>query len=119
MKRIFSDNELVESSVVKSYLIAATDGKNYQTKHYSLQAIIAVGFKIENERVIQFRKWANQIVKNYTIQGWTMDAERLPVMTTQKCVLIGPNDLAPRVSGTIMDYEQYPVIGRNPPKVTV
>ena len=77
LKRIFSDNELDEISVVKSYLIAATDGKNYQTKHYSLQAIIAVGFKIENERAIQFRKWANQIVKDYTIQGWTMDAERL------------------------------------------
>lgn len=77
LKRIFSDNELEESSVVKQYLIAAADGKNYQTKHYSLQAIIAVGFKIENERAVQFRKWANQIVKDYTIQGWTMDAERL------------------------------------------
>jgi len=77
LKRIFSDNELEESSVVKQYLITAADGKGYQTKHYSLQAIIAVGFKIENERAVQFRKWANQIVKDYTIQGWTMDAERL------------------------------------------
>lgn len=77
LKRIFSDNELEESSVVKQYLIAAADGKHYQTKHYNLQAIIAVGFKIENERAVQFRKWANQIVKDYTIQGWTMDAERL------------------------------------------
>jgi hypothetical protein len=77
LKRIFSDNELDEAAVVKSYLITAADGKNYQTKHYSLQAIIAVGFKIENERAVQFRKWANQIVKDYTIQGWTMDAERL------------------------------------------
>ena len=77
LKRIFSDNELDEISVVKSYLIAAADGKNYQTKHYNLQVIIAVGFEIENERAVQFRKWANQIVKDYTIQGWTMDAERL------------------------------------------
>jgi hypothetical protein len=77
LKRIFSDSELEESSVVKQYLIAAADGKNYLTKHYSLQAIIAVGFKIENERAVQFRKWANQIVKDYTIQGWVMDAERL------------------------------------------
>ena len=77
LKRIFSDNELEEQAVVKPYLITAADGKNYQTKHYSLQAIIAVGFKIENERAVQFRKWANQIVKDYTIQGWTMDAERL------------------------------------------
>ena len=77
LKRIFSDNELEESSVVKQYLTTAADGKGYQTKHYSLQAIIAVGFKIENERAVQFRKWATQIVKDYTIQGWTMDAERL------------------------------------------
>ena len=77
LKRIFGDNELEEISVVKQYLITAADGKNYLTKHYSLQAIIAVGFKIENERAVQFRKWANQIVKDYTIQGWTMDAERL------------------------------------------
>ena len=48
-----------------------------------------------------------------------MDADRIPVMTTQSFFLIGPDDLAPCVSGTIMDYEQYPVIGRNPPKVTV
>lgn len=77
LKRIFNDNELEEFSVVKQYLTTAADGKSYQTKHYSLQAIIAVGFKIENERAVQFRKWANQIVKDYTIQGWTMDAERL------------------------------------------
>ncbi len=77
LKRIFADNELEEASVIKQYLTTAADGKNYQVKHYSLQAIIAVGFKIENERAVQFRKWANQIVKDYTIQGWTMDAERL------------------------------------------
>ena len=77
LKRIFGDNELEESSVVKQYLTTAADGKSYQTKHYNLQAIIAVGFKIENERAVQFRKWANQIVKDYTIQGWTMDSERL------------------------------------------
>ena len=57
--------------------MTAEDAKNYQVKHYSLQAIIAVGFKIENERAVQFRKWANQIVKDYTIQGWVMDVDRL------------------------------------------
>jgi len=77
LKRIFSDNELEETAVIKHYLTTAADGKNYQTKHYSLQAIIAVGFKIENERAVQFRKWANQIVKDYTIQGWIMDSDRL------------------------------------------
>ena len=77
LKRIFADNELQESAVIKQYLTTAADGKQYQVKHYNLQAIIAVGFKIENERAVQFRKWANQIVKDYTIQGWTMDVERL------------------------------------------
>ena len=77
LKRIFGDNELEEDAVVKHYLITASDGKNYNAKHYGLQAVIAVGFKIENERAVQFRKWANAIVKDYTIQGWTMDEERL------------------------------------------
>lgn len=77
LKRIFTDNELEENAVIKKYLITASDGKKYNTIHYNLQAIIAVGFKIENERAVQFRKWANRIVKDYTIQGWTMDVERL------------------------------------------
>jgi len=77
LKRIFADSELEEAAVIKQYLTTAADGKNYQVKHYSLQAIIAVGFKIENERAVQFRKWANRIVKDYTIQGWAMDVDRL------------------------------------------
>ncbi|MEI8170137.1 MAG: virulence RhuM family protein [Rhodoferax sp.] len=76
LKRIFATDELQEQAVIKDYLITATDGKSYKVKHYSLQAIIAVGFKIENERAVQFRKWANRIVKDYTIQGWVMDVER-------------------------------------------
>ncbi|MFR2485456.1 MAG: virulence RhuM family protein [Hungatella sp.] len=77
LKRIFEDNELVEESVIKKYLRTASDGKSYSTKHYNLQAIIAVGFKVNNDRAVRFRKWAGQIVKDYTIQGWTMDKERL------------------------------------------
>ena len=80
LKRIFADNELEREATVKQYLMVQTEGeREVQRKvdHYSLQAIIAVGFKIENERAVQFRKWANQIVKDYTIQGWAMDAERL------------------------------------------
>ena len=77
IKKIFEDNELEESSVIKKYLMTASDGKNYNTIHYSLQMIIAVGFKVNNERAVQFRKWANQIVKDYTIQGWVMDEPRL------------------------------------------
>ena len=67
LKKIFEDGELFEDSVIKKYLITAADGKNYQTNHYNLQAIIAVGFKVNNERAVQFRKWASQIVKDYTI----------------------------------------------------
>ena len=77
LKKIFDDGELEPDSVIKKYLITAADGKNYNTNHYNLQAIIAVGFKVNNERAVQFRKWANQIVKDYTIQGWVMDEERL------------------------------------------
>ncbi len=80
LKRIYSDNELEPKATIKKYLIVQTEGKREvqrEVDHFSLQAIIAVGFKIENERAVQFRKWANQIVKDYTIQGWTMDVERL------------------------------------------
>ncbi|TRO82516.1 virulence RhuM family protein [Trichloromonas acetexigens] len=80
LKRIFADNELTREATVKQYLIVQTEGSREvrrEVEHYNLQAIIAVGFKIENERAVQFRKWANQIVKDYTIQGWTMDVERL------------------------------------------
>jgi hypothetical protein len=76
LKRIYADNELEREATVKQYLVVQTEGeREVQRKldHYSLQAIIAVGFKIENERAVQFRKWANQIVKDYTIQGWVMD----------------------------------------------
>jgi hypothetical protein len=80
LKRIYADNELEREATVKQYLMVQTEGEREvrrKVDHYSLQAIIAVGFKIENERAVQFRKWANQIVKDYTIQGWVMDAERL------------------------------------------
>lgn len=77
LKRVFDDDELLPEAVIKDYLITASDGKNYRAKHYNLQAIIAVGFKINNERAVQFRKWAGQIVKDYTIQGWAMDVDRL------------------------------------------
>lgn len=76
IKKLTVDGE-ISDSVIKQYFITASDGKNYNTAHYNLQTIISVGFKIENERAVQFRKWARQIVKDYTIQGWTMDSERL------------------------------------------
>ncbi len=77
LKKIFEDHELAEDSVIRKFRITAADGKSYNTNHYNLQAIIAVGFKVNNDRAVQFRKWAGQIVKDYTIQGWVMDKERL------------------------------------------
>ena len=77
LKKIFEDGELQEEAVIKKYLITATDGKRYNTNHYNLQAIIAVGFKVNNQRAVRFRVWANQIVEQYTIKGWAMDEERL------------------------------------------
>ena len=76
LKKIFDDNELSENSVIRKFRITATDGKEYNTKHYNLQTIIAVGFKVNSERAVQFRKWVNQIAKDYTIKGWVMDVER-------------------------------------------
>lgn len=73
IKKTLEDGELNENSVIRKYWIIASDGKNYETNHYSLQMIIAVGFKVNNERAVRYRKWANQIVKDYTIQGWAMD----------------------------------------------
>ena len=77
LKKVFEDGELTEEAVIKKYLITATDGKQYLANHYNLQAIVAVGFKVGNPRAVQFRKWAGQIVKDYTIQGWVMDKDRL------------------------------------------
>ena len=77
VKKIFSDSELQEDSVIRKFRITAADGKSYSTNHYSLEMIIAVGFKVNSERAVQFRKWVNQIAKDYTIKGWVMDDERL------------------------------------------
>ena len=80
LKRIFDDKELAKESTIKKYLIVQNEGDRTVSReidHYNLQSIIAVGFKINNERAVQFRKWANQIVKDYTIQGWAIDKDRL------------------------------------------
>ena len=77
LRKIFEDAELDQSSVIKEILITAADGKKYAVKHYDLRVIIALGFKIDNEKAIAFRKWANQIVTEYTIKGWVMDVPRL------------------------------------------
>ena len=77
LKKIFQDNELEENSVIRNFRIAAQDGKNYNTQHYNLSAIIAVGYKVNSERAVQFRKWATVIIKEYTIKAYVMDDDRL------------------------------------------
>ncbi|MDH5302423.1 MAG: virulence RhuM family protein [Gammaproteobacteria bacterium] len=77
LKKVFSDCELQEDSVIRNFRITAADGKSYNTKHYNLSATIAVGYKVNSERAVQFRKWATTIIEEFTIKGYTMDDERL------------------------------------------
>jgi hypothetical protein len=77
LKKIFADNELEKDSVIRKFRITAIDGKNYNTLHYNLSATIAVGYKVNSERAVLFRKWATQIVQEFTIKGFAMDDERL------------------------------------------
>jgi len=77
LKTIFKDSELEEASVIRNFRITAADGKSYDTKHYNLSAIIAVGYKVNSERAVQFRKWATTIIESFTIKGFAMDDERL------------------------------------------
>ena len=77
LKKVFSDNEVDESSVIRNFRITASDGKNYNTKHYNLSAIISVGYKVNSEQAVQFRKWAIGVIKEYTIKAYVMDDERL------------------------------------------
>ena len=76
LRKLYEDAELDKASTIKEILIVADNGRNYNVKHYNLQVIIALGFKIDNERAVQFRKWANRIVGDYTIRGYVMDKER-------------------------------------------
>lgn len=80
IKKIFDDGEVEKEAAIRKFRIVQTEGARQVSRnvaHYNLQLIIAVGFKVNNQRAVQFRKWAGQIVKDHTIQGWTMDAERL------------------------------------------
>ncbi len=77
LKKVFADSELQEDSVIRNFRITAADGKCYDTKHYNLAAVIAVGYKVNSERAVQFRKWATDIVESFTIKGFAMDDERL------------------------------------------
>ena len=74
---IFKENELDKNSVVKDYLTTAGDGKNYNVTHYSLEMILAIGFRVRSKRGTQFRQWANKNLSEYMIKGFIMDDERL------------------------------------------
>ena len=77
LKKVFSDSELDAASVIRNFRITATDGKSYNTQHYHLTAIIAVGYKVNSERAVQFRKWATGIIEQFTIKAYVMDDERI------------------------------------------
>lgn len=77
LKNIFAEGELTEDRVVKEYLTTAADGKQYRTKHYNLEAIIAVGYRVKSHRGTQFRRWATERLNEYLVKGFTMDDARL------------------------------------------
>lgn len=80
IKKIFEDSELTEEATIRNFRIVQTEGTRQVSRdveHYNLQMIIAVGFKVNSERAVQFRKWVNQIAKDYTIKGWVLDSDRL------------------------------------------
>ncbi len=76
LKNIFAEKELDPKSVVEEFSITASDGKNYKTRHYSLEAIIAVGYRVNSARGTQFRIWATDKLKNYILKGFAIDSER-------------------------------------------
>lgn len=80
IKKIYDDAELTKEATIRKFRIVQTEGSRQvsrEVNHYNLQMIISVGFKVNNPRAVQFRKWANTIVKSYTIKGWAVDSERL------------------------------------------
>jgi len=77
LTKVFSDNELHREAVIKDFFITASDGKSYNTQHYNLSAIIAVGYKVNSEKAVQFRKWATTVIEEFAIKGFAMDDERL------------------------------------------
>ena len=77
LKNIFESDELEENSVIRNFRITATDGKDYDTKHYNLDTILAVGYRVKSDRGTQFRKWATERLREYLVKGFTLDDERL------------------------------------------
>jgi hypothetical protein len=81
LKNIFAEGEMDESSVTEDFSVTATDGKNYRTKHYNLDAIIAVGYRINTKRATAFRQWATTVLRNYVLRGYVIDKEHMKLTT--------------------------------------
>ena len=77
LKHIFASEELNELSVIRNFRITATDGKNYNTKHYNLDAVISVGYRVNSVRATQFRQWATQVLREFAQKGYVLDRERM------------------------------------------
>lgn len=80
IEKIYEDGAFTEKATIRNFRIVQTEGSsqvNREAIHYNLQKILAVGFKVNTDRAVHFRKWSGQIIKDYTIQGWMMDKERL------------------------------------------
>lgn len=77
LKNIFKTHELEENSVIRKFLITASDGKNYNTNHYNLEVIISLGYRINSNKATEFRRWATQVLKQYATRGYVLDNERL------------------------------------------
>ena len=83
----FKEGELDKDSVVKDFLTTASDGKNYKTKYYNLDVIISVGYRVKSQRGIEFRRWANKVLKDYIIKGYAINDKRLFIYKCASYVL--------------------------------
>lgn len=123
IKKIYSDSELEEDSTIRNFRIVQTEGSRQvtrDTKHYNLQMIIAVGFKVNSERAVQFRKWVNQIAKDYTIKGWVMDDERLKRGTYLTAIDYDKNSATTRrFYATVQNKMHYAVHGHTAAELIV
>ncbi len=77
LKNIFQTGELDKNSVTEDFSVTATDGKNYNTKHYNLKAVIALGYRVNSQKATDFRKWATQVLEQYSVRGYVLDEVRL------------------------------------------
>lgn len=123
IKKIYSDSELEEDLTIRNFRIVQTEGSRQvtrDTKHYNLQMIIAVGFKVNSERAVQFRKWVNQIAKDYTIKGWVMDDERLKRGTYLTAIDYDKNSATTRrFYATVQNKMHYAVHGHTAAELIV